>query len=166
MALFGSGFLLSLPFDEKCKRADVIVRAELVRSSDLLTDAEWAAAKVNPTTTAINVFKVIAVAKGDPKSVPSFIFVTGRAAWVASMGEETPRFPSGADVVLFLRQIGDGFFTLLDPLAYEEIRDGKVVPIEARINPPKTEEEWKAVMRDAESIESLVRQIQEKQKPG
>ena len=161
-SVFGSGFFFPLSFDERCQRSDIIVRAINTRTVNLLTDDEAISGQATPQATAVQVFRVVSIAKGDPQKIPPFIYITSNRGQFVTRGDEIPDFPINADVVLFAQDRGEGFYSLLDSLAFEELRDGKVVPVNARINRPKSDQEWQDAMKDAESFESIALRIQAK----
>jgi hypothetical protein len=143
-AVSTSGFFVALSFNEKCKKADLIVRAVVLRTVEFFPKSdEYDRSREividRVPTTKVQILRVVEVAKGDADAIPALIYLPG--GYTSEFGETPPDFPQGTDVVVFLRKMGEGYYALLDSLSYDVVRGDKVVP-ERPVNLPKDVDEW------------------------
>ena len=163
-----SGFFVALSFDDKCKKADLIVRAVVLRTVEFFPQTEGH----DPSreividrvpTTKIQILRVVEVAKGDADDVPALIYLPG--GYTSELGETPPDFAQGSDVVVFLRKMGEGYYALLDPLSYDVVRGDKVM-LEPPGNLPKDEDEWTFWQKHGISTRAYIDKIKNKIKNG
>jgi len=167
-AVSTSGFFVALSFAEKCKKADLIVRAVVIRTVEFFPkieeyDRSREIVIDGVPTTKVQILRVVEIAKGAADVVPALIYLPG--GYTNNLGETPPDFAQGTDVVVFLRKMGEGYYALLDPLSYDEVRGDKVVPARS-VNLSKDEDEWTYWRKNGISTRAYIEKIRDEIKNG
>jgi hypothetical protein len=168
VAVLTSGFFVALSFKEKCKKADIIVRAVVIRTVDFFPksdDYDRARETVmdGVPTTKVQILRVIEIAKGEADTMPALIYLPG--GYTSRFGETPPDFAQGTEVVLFLRQLGEGYYALLDPLSYDFVRADKVIP-ERPGKPSDDSDEWSFWQKNGIPARAYIEKIKSEVKSG